>query len=76
MGGSLTESGQLRNWHKLWDSGAVRARLEVESILGHDKNIKKGERLPPLKYTLRCNFVLLIVSSMETFCPSLSNSSA
>ena len=49
MGGNLTESGQLRNWHKLWDRGAVRARLEVEPILGHDKNIKKGRRLCPPK---------------------------
>jgi hypothetical protein len=59
MGDILTESGQLRNWHKLWDRGAVRARLEVESILWHDKNIKKREAIAPPKlyFTLQlCSF--------------------
>jgi len=49
MGGILTESGQFKKWHKARDRWAGRARLEVEPILGHDKNIKKGRRLPPLK---------------------------
>jgi len=58
MGGILTESGQFRNWHTLRDRGAARARLEVEPILGHDKNIKKGRLLPPLK----CYFTLPLCS--------------
>ena len=64
MGGILTESGQFKKWHSLRDRRPGRARLEVDLILWHDKNIKKGRRLPPLNVILRCNFVLLIVSSV------------
>ena len=40
------------------------------------KVYKKGAGLCPLKYILRCHFVLLIVSSVKTFGAAQSNCSA